>query len=198
MKPMIQSTVDRHLDKLISKFGEHPKEPVDLVNGFAGLVPTEIVYRILGVPDEDIPTLIQDSEARTSTSRNAAESSNNNLQQYIAKMVDKRIDQLQDDLISDLVQNQLKAGQLIKEDVVNLAYLVLVAGNAALINSIALGVVTLLQHEGHLEELKQKEDIAPRVVNELLRYHTASALNSRRAALEDLEIGGQVRTGLAN
>lgn len=146
MTPMIQSTVDRNLDQMISKYGSHPQEPVDLVHEFAGLVPTEIVYRILGVPDEDIPKLIHDSEARTGTSRNAAESSESNLQEYMARMVDKRIDQPQDDLISDLVQNQLNAGQLIKEDVVNLAYLVLVAGNAALINSIALGVVTLLQH----------------------------------------------------
>lgn len=76
----------------------------------------------------------------------------------------------------------------------NQAYLVLLAGNAALINSIALGIFTLLQHPDQLKELKQKPDIAPRVVNEMLGYNTASAQNSRRAALEESNIGGEVRT----
>lgn len=192
MKPLIQKIVDQHLDRMIATYGDYLEKPVDLIQEFAALVPTEVVYRILGVPDDDIPTLIQDSEARTSTSRNAAESSNNSLQQYMSKMVDERMSQSRNDLISDLVENQLKQGHLEKEDVVNLAFLVLVAGNAALINSIALGVITLLQHPQQLEELRKNAMIAPRVVNELLRYHTASALNSRRAARADVEIGGQV------
>lgn len=67
MATMIPNTVDRNLDQLISKQGSHTTELVDLVHGFAGLVPTEMIYRILGVPDEDISTLVNDSEARTST-----------------------------------------------------------------------------------------------------------------------------------
>lgn len=54
-------------------------------------------------------------------------------------------------------------------------------------------MLTLLQHPDQLEELKRDPNLAPAVVNEVLRFHTASALNSRRVAKEDMTIGGQVR-----
>lgn len=188
LRPMMQRTVDSVLDKMIS---EGCKEPVDLVDKFCTPIPTQIVYRILGVPEEDIEGLSHDSEIRSSTSRNAAETSNHNLQEYMHKLVDKRIEKPENDLISKLVVEQYKPGHLEKEDVGNLAFLVLVAGNAALINSIALGVLTLQQHPAQLDELKKDPSLAPKAVNEILRYHTASALNSRRVAKEDIKIGGQ-------
>jgi len=108
---------------------------------------------------------------------------------------------------------QWELGHLQKEDVTTLAFTELTAGNAALLNSIGLvslrgvnfrlespclrglstqGVITLLQHPDQLEELKNNPSLAPAVVNELLRYNTTSALNSRRAAKEDITIGAQV------
>ena len=54
------------------------------------------------------------------------------------------------------------------------------------------GVVTLLQHPSQLEEFKKDASLAKAVVNECLRYNTASALNSRRAAKEDITVGGKV------
>lgn len=53
-------------------------------------------------------------------------------------------------------------------------------------------VVTLLQHPSQLEEFKSDLSLAKDVTNECLRYNTASALNSRRAAKEDLVVGGKV------
>ncbi|KAL8718900.1 MAG: hypothetical protein Q9225_004025 [Loekoesia sp. 1 TL-2023] len=86
---------------------------------------------------------------------------------------------------------QYKTGNLEKEDIDNLVFLILVAGNAAVTNSIAMGVVTLLQHPSQLDEFKKDPSLAKDVVNECLRYNTASALNSRRAAKEDVVIGGK-------
>jgi nitric oxide reductase len=43
-----------------------------------------------------------------------------------------------DDLISKLVVEQLKPGHLEKADVVQIAFLLLVAGNATMVNMIAL------------------------------------------------------------
>ncbi|KAF6219710.1 hypothetical protein HO133_003535 [Letharia lupina] len=53
------------------------------------------------------------------------------------------------------------------------------------------GVLTLFLYPEELEELKGDPSLAKNVVNECLRYQTASALNSRRAALEDTTIGGK-------
>jgi len=69
--------------------------------------------------------------------------------------------------------------------------LILTAGNAALLNSIGLGVITLLQHPDQLAEFKRDDSSAPTVVNELLRFNTVSALNSRHATKKLVRIGTQ-------
>lgn len=74
------------------------------------------------------------------------------------------------------------------------------AGNAAVINTIALGILTLQQHPDQLAELIAHPELAPQVVNEICRYQTASALNCRRVAssLTDVVVGGQVSVFLAS
>ncbi|KAF2150809.1 cytochrome P450 [Myriangium duriaei CBS 260.36] len=189
LRPMMQNIVDRNIDKLVQKGKD--SQPVDFMANFANLVPTEVIFEMLGVPKDQAEDLAKDEEVRHSTSRNAAESSNKHLQDSMQALVKQRIDKPEDDLISKLVVEQLKPGNLTEEDVVNLALLVLTAGNAAMLSSIGLGIITLLSHPEQLEELKKDPSIVSSVVNELLRYNTTSALNSRRATNEDITIHGQ-------
>ena len=53
-------------------------------------------------------------------------------------LVDKRTAEPKDDLISDLVTKQVKPGHLDRSDAVQMAFLLLVAGNATMVNMIAL------------------------------------------------------------
>lgn len=57
---------------------------------------------------------------------------------YLANLVDKRIAEPKDDLISKLATEQLKPGHIDKSDAVQIAFLLLVAGNATMVNMIAL------------------------------------------------------------
>jgi len=52
---------------------------------------------------------------------------------YFGALVEEKIKNPADDLISKLVQEQLLTGQLAKEDVVQIAFLMLVAGNATMV-----------------------------------------------------------------
>jgi nitric oxide reductase len=59
-----------------------------------------------------------------------------------------------------------------------------------MISIIALGIVTALQHPSQLSDLKSDpEKWSPRFVEELCRYHTASALATKRVAKEDITLG---------
>jgi nitric oxide reductase len=53
------------------------------------------------------------------------------------------------------------------------------------------GVVTLAQNPSVLAELKADPSVARDFVEELCRYHTASAMAIKRVAKEDVEIGGK-------
>ncbi|PON25739.1 cytochrome P450 55A1 [Trichoderma gamsii] len=111
---------------------------------------------------------------------------------YLTRLVDQRIQEPKDDLISKLVVEQVNLGIIEKADAVQIAFLLLVAGNATMVNMIALGVVTLFQHPEQLAQLKADPSLAPAFVEELCRYHTASALAIKRTAKVDIEIGGKL------
>ncbi|KAM3080877.1 hypothetical protein ACMFMF_002794 [Clarireedia jacksonii] len=187
LRPLIQHFVDTAIDQLIAK--GCADGPVDLIHNIAAPIPTKTVYHILGIPEEDIEALAYDSEVRNSTSRNAAENANTNLQSYMVELTEKKMRNPGNDLISELI-SQYQSGTGTKADISSLAYLVLVAGNAAVVNTIALGVLTLHQHPSQLEELKNDPSLAPKVVDEIFRYQTTSALNCRRVAVRDVEVGG--------
>lgn len=57
---------------------------------------------------------------------------------YLSDLVDKRVQEPKDDLISKLVVEQLNLGNIEKSDAVQIAFLLLVAGNATMVNMIAL------------------------------------------------------------
>ncbi|KAL8302923.1 hypothetical protein RB600_006682 [Gaeumannomyces tritici] len=200
LQPYIQKTVDGLLDKLAAKGG---KEPVDLIESFALPVPSYVIYTLLGVPFEDLAFLTTQNAVRTNGSATAQEAASANywvihrtLLGYLADLVDKRIAEPKDDLISKLATEQLKPANIEKSDAVQIAFLLLVAGNATMVSMIALGVVTLFQNPGQLAELKADPSLAPAFVEELCRFHTGSALAMKRVAKEEVEIGGQrIRAG---
>ncbi|KAL2353328.1 cytochrome P450 55A1 [Cryomyces antarcticus] len=188
MRPHIQSTVDSLLDAMIKAGGE---KPVDLVEKFSLLVPSYIIYGILGVPFNDLEYLTQCNAIRSNGSATATEAAgaNKELLDYIGNLVDQRREKPEDDLISKLVVEQLIPGHIEKSDAVQMAFLLLVAGNATMVNMINLGVVTLLQHPEQLKDLKGDPSLAKAFVEELCRFHTASALATRRVAKVDIVLG---------
>lgn len=196
LQPYIQKTVDDLLDALKAK--GCADGPVDLVQEFALPVPSYIIYTILGVPFHDLKFLTEQNAIRTNGSATAREASSasRELLQYLADLVDKRSEEPKDDLISKLVVEQVKPGHIERADAVQIAFLLLVAGNATMVSMIALGIVTLFQHPKQLAALKADPSLAPAFVEELCRYHTASALAMKRTAKVDLELGGQrIRAG---
>ncbi|CAH0052056.1 unnamed protein product [Clonostachys solani] len=195
MKPYIQRTIDSLLDSMIAK---GCAEPVDLVENFALPVPSYIIYTILGVPFADLEYLTAQNAIRSNGSATAQEASlaNQELLDYLAKLVDQRLEEPQNDLISKLVIEQLRNGYIEKSDAVQIAFLLLVAGNATMVNMINLGVVVLMQHPEHYEALKADPSLISGFVQELCRYHTGSSLAMKRVAKVDIELGGKtIRAG---
>lgn len=116
------------------------------------------------MPFEDLEYLTQQNAIRTNGSATAGEAASANqwvakapnarshyvpevdhwriyvereLLDYLAKLADMRAAEPKDDIISSLVV-QMEAGNLEKPDVVQIAFLLLVAGNATMVNMIAL------------------------------------------------------------
>ncbi|KAJ6440205.1 histidine kinase [Purpureocillium lavendulum] len=191
LQPYIQQTVDSLLDAIIAKGCQNG--PIDLIQDFALPVPSYVIYHILGVPAHDLEMLTNQNAIRTNGSATAREASaaSQGLLDYLGSLVEDRLKEPKDDLISTLVTEQVKPGHIEKSDAVQIAFLLLVAGNATMVNMIALGVVTLFQHPEQLAQLKNDPSLAPAFVKELCRYHTGSSMAMKRTAKVDIELRGK-------
>lgn len=117
----------------------------------------QIIYTILGVPFEDLQWLTNETEVRSSGSSNAREASAANqyvllfvrpfvaradfdrkILDYMASLVEERMQEPKDDLISRLVVEQVQPGHLEQAEATQIAFLLLVAGNATMVSMIAL------------------------------------------------------------
>ncbi|KAF5859168.1 hypothetical protein ETB97_003260 [Aspergillus alliaceus] len=136
--PFIQDTVQRYLDELIAAGNDQME--VDLVKHFALPTPSRIIYCILGIPHEDFEYLSSCDATRTngSSTAAAAQAANKQLLDYLKGLVDKKNLNPSKDIISTLVLEQLKPGHLEKLDIVQICFLLLVAGNATVVGMIAL------------------------------------------------------------
>ncbi len=68
--------------------------------------------------------------------------------------------------------------------------LLVVAGSETTRNSIALGMVALIEHPDQLEALRSDRSLMPTAVEEILRW-TSATLYNRRTATRATELGGQ-------
>eukprot|EP01032_Pedospumella_encystans_P015493 gene15493-17716_t len=193
--PMIQEIANNRLKDLLAS----PSSKADIVAVFALPMVSEVMYRILGIPVKDMGYLSTCNAVRTNGSATAAQAAtaNQELVNYLTKLVETQANAVVSgagrenaDMISVLVREQLLPGHIELEDLVQVVFLLLVAGNATTVSMVALGVQTLLQYLDQLNELKDNPALMPNAVEELCRLHTASALATRRVTLKDVVLSG--------
>ncbi|WP_433074738.1 cytochrome P450 [Dactylosporangium sp. CA-052675] len=190
----IETVVADLLDQIV-----HKGPPADLVRDFALPVPTQMICHLLGVPYTD-HAFFQDRTATAIVARDAtAEQSRTaraEVYAYLDDLVAAKERDPGDDLIGDLVRRQVREGRLSHDDVVTMAWLLLVAGHETTANMLALSLLTLLTHDHLRAAMLADPAVVPRAVEELLRYHSVLKDGVPRVATEDVTIGGTlIRAG---
>ncbi|WP_328360620.1 cytochrome P450 [Streptomyces sp. NBC_00445] len=194
MRPVAQRIVDERIDAMLAG-----PNPTDLVEAFALPVPSLVICELLGVPYESHDFFQRDSRViinRDSTAEERREAAIR-LYMYLDGLVGEKLDAPGEDLLSGLT-GRIRAGELSREEAVQMGVLMLFAGHETTANMIALGTLALLEHPAQLDRLRESDDpkFVAGAVEELLRYLTITHGGTRRVALEDLEIGGQlIRAG---
>jgi len=190
MTPMIQEIVNQQINVFMTQTAPSS----DLVANFALPMASNVMYRILGIPSTDMAYLSQCNAVRTNGSATATQASaaNAELVAYLKQLIESKAKNLTADtnLINTLIKEQLQPQKIALDDLVQVVFLMLVAGNATMVSMIALGVSTLLQHPKQLAELRADPSLYRNAMVELCRYHTASALATRRIAIKDVTVGG--------
>ncbi|GCE39001.1 putative cytochrome P450 hydroxylase [Rhodococcus wratislaviensis] len=179
----IVDVVEQQLDEM-----EHLTQPVDLVKEFALPVPSLVICELLGVPYADRATfhvntakfLVKDQALDEKMAAYGA------LTAYLAELVAVKRAAPGEDILSDLARDD----DLTVEELIGIAFLLLLAGHETTANMLALGAFALLEHPEQLAELRADPDLMPDAVEELMRYLAVADIFYRYAT-EDIELGGE-------
>ncbi|MEU6082938.1 cytochrome P450 [Streptomyces sp. NPDC047108] len=191
MRPRVQVVVDQLLDAMVDQ-----GPPADLVSAFALPVPSMIICELLGVPYADHDFFEEQSRRLLRGPTPAdAEDARELLRAYLGDLVEHKRREPGDGLLDDLIAQQIADGGFDREEMVDLASVLLIAGHETTANMISLGTFTLLQHPQQLDDLRADPSLLPAAVEELLRF-LSIADGMVRFATEDIEVaGGVIRAG---
>ncbi|MBK9260531.1 MAG: cytochrome P450 [Polyangiaceae bacterium] len=95
------------------------------------------------------------------------------------------------DMITQLLQTEEEGDKLNEDEVLSTVFLLYLAGHVTTVNLIGNGVLALMLHPTELEKLKNDPQLAPKVVEETLRYWGPVDFVSARIAKESFEMGGR-------
>ncbi|MFB7591298.1 cytochrome P450 [Streptomyces sp. NPDC056169] len=187
LRPRIQETVDGLLDAM-----EAAGPPAELVSAFALPVPSIVICDLLGVPYED-HDFFEEQSARLLRGPTGADTEDalSLLEGYLGDLIERKRKKPGEGVLDDLVARQFEEGGPDREELVQLATILLIAGHETTANMISLGTYTLLRHPERMAELRADPGLVPTAVEELLRF-LSIADGILRVAREDVEIGGTV------
>lgn len=177
--------------------------PADLVRCFAVPLPGLMICELLGVPYCDQDEFQEWVTAFMSTSVLTAEQrmeQMGKLADYLATLAAKRRETPSDDLLGALVVASDAGDRLTEDEVIQLTLLILAAGYESTASQIANFVYALLIHPDQLVLLRERPELIPNAVEELLRWTPLLATSDAlpRYALADVQLsGGTVAAGEA-
>ena len=171
------------------------KGRTDLVAGYALPLPATVIAEFLGVPAEDHARFHRWSNRLVSVSSGRdmlrALPAALAFVRYLRKLVEKRRADPEDDLITALIRAEEAGDKLSEDELLAMAFLLLVAGHETTVNLIASGTLALLEHTEQAERLRRDPTLVKPAVEELLRYTSPVEMATERYAREDAEIGGR-------
>jgi cytochrome P450 len=190
LRPRVQEITDTLLDRIT------PRGGADLVGEFALPLPVTVIGELLGVPEADRdrfriwtdemldrPFDLGSDMARVTAARKQ-------MHDYLADLVAAKRADPADDLLTDLVEATDEGERLDAQELLAMAFLLLIAGYVTTVSLIGNGTLALLRHHDQLDRLRADPSLVPPAIEELLRFDGPVNPGLTRYALEDLEIGG--------
>ncbi|OBA72906.1 cytochrome [Mycobacterium sp. 1554424.7] len=188
LEPKIREIVRGILDDV------RPDSVHEFAEEIAAPLPTRMIAELIGAPPDDWEQFRAWSDAATGTADPEIELdpfvAMGQLFEYFQKLIAQRRVEARDDLLSVLAGAEIDGVRLTDEDLLNFAFLLLVAGNETTRNLIALGTCALIAHPDQCRLLVEDPSLIPGAVEEMLRWNSP-VVHMARTATADVEIRGQ-------
>ncbi|MCX5386467.1 cytochrome P450 [Streptomyces sp. NBC_00083] len=195
LAPRVQEMAEGFVDAMLAG----PERRADLVEALAFPLPITVIGELLGVP-----TLDRDSFRRWSNASLAEPRLEDRLAAaekvtaYLTHLLEEKRASPGDDLISALIHTADEEGgdRLSQDELLGMAWLLLVAGHETTVNLISNGMLALLGHPDQLAALRADFDgLIDNAVEEMLRYDGPVETPTYRFTKEPVEIAGTLIPG---
>jgi cytochrome P450 len=194
LEPRIREIVRDLLD------GVDPGATIDFVDALSAPLPIIVIAELLGVPIEDRDRFVAWTNASVGRAdpeyaEDQSLEASGEQYTYFVDIVEQRRRRPADDLISRLVAVEADADDFTADDLLNLCFLLLAAGNETTRNLISGGVLALIEHPQEREKLAAGTTPIAVGVEEMLRWWNP-VIHMARTATKDVQLRGQdVRVG---
>ncbi|QRP44199.1 cytochrome P450 [Amycolatopsis sp. FDAARGOS 1241] len=184
LRPRIEEIATELLDAMAEQ------EQADVMAAFAGPLPITVICELLGVREEDRGEFsgwsntmlgagaIEDVQAAVIA-----------MHTYLVGLVAQKRAEPGDDLLSGLVLATDEGDSLSEEELVSMAFLLLVAGHETTVNLIGNATLALLRAPEQRAKLAADPALMPGAVEEFLRFDGPINIATLRYTVEDVEIG---------
>ncbi|RPF41103.1 cytochrome P450 [Streptomyces sp. Ag109_G2-6] len=183
MRTAVQAAVDAFADRLVARL--EAEGTADVVAEFARPLPLKVIGDLLAVPEEEYgrfagwigSMLLPGSGEELAGAVRSVHG-------YLVELVAARRAAPGDDILSGLIAARDSGDRLGEDELVSLAFLILMAGSENVQHLISGGLLTLLTHG------LERPELLPEAVEELFRYAVPNHTAIRRFPTEPVEIGG--------
>ncbi len=186
MRAVLERLIDPHL----------PTGHIELVADVCEPYPIPIICRLLGAPEEDwklfsrwAADLLRVFNFNFGEDLPIIMAAQDEVGAYVREMIERRRHDPGDDLLTDLISAEESGDRLSTEELESMAVAVLVAGTDTTRNQLACSVALLTEYPDQWAMLAERPELAPRAVEESMRYLGAIG-GTMRFASEDVEFKG--------
>ena len=173
----------------------------ELMASIAEPLPIQVIAELIGIPEErwgritEISTVLRRAlDPFLPLDPGEVDRAATELTAYYSSLADRRGERPADDLLTDLVRCEA-GGQIDRSELLSLLVILVVAGHETTTGVIGNALVALGRNPEQRELLRQRPDLWPNAIEELLRFDTVLQTDPRQA-LQDVTIAGRtIRAG---
>src|SRR5262249_50610578 len=189
MRPRIEAICNGLLDRMAGA------AVVDLMEGLARPLPLAVICELLGLPEQDRPRFRQWARAIMSVTSLWGllrfMPALFRLVAYFERHFEQCRRRPRPGLMTALVQAEQDGDRLSQDELLAMAFLLLVAGHETTVHLIGGGTLALLEAPEQKERLMTDWSLLPSAVEELLRFVSPVQMSEPRYVIRDLKFHGQ-------
>lgn len=167
IEPIVQTTTRELLDRIAER------GRCDLQHDYAAILPSAVIARMIGVPDEHVETFRSWTESflEIQGPQDYLDALKNCYELFADLLADRRRNP-RDDLMSALLAAEVDGQQLTDEELLGFCFLLILAGNDTTSSLIGNGIVLLASHPEQRAMLGRDPSLWPHAIEEMNRIES--------------------------